>query len=132
MPSIAKRSSVDILGSTRTYSSQVFLVSSGSTWKPPSSVHVDERAVPNSSRPPESDVEGRGSLRDAHRMIHLGHAHHRAVPQSDGRRLHGARGEEELRGGGVRVLLEEMVLDDPEGFEAQLLRDAALLESSCW
>ena len=40
-------------GSTRTNSSQVFLVSSGSALKPPSSVQVEERAVPNSSRPPE-------------------------------------------------------------------------------
>ena len=49
-----KRSRIHICGSTRTYSSQSFLVASGSAWKPPISVHVEERAVPNSSRPPES------------------------------------------------------------------------------
>ena len=53
-PSWLNRSWVHILGSTRTYSSHAFLVMSGSHSNPPNSVHVDERAVPNSRRPPES------------------------------------------------------------------------------
>ena len=52
-PSWATRSSVHSRGSRCTYSSHEIFVVSGSTPKPPSSVHVDARAVPNSSRPPE-------------------------------------------------------------------------------
>ena len=65
-PSYAKGSSAHMRGSTRTNSSQVFLVSSGSTWKPPSSVQVEERAVPNSRRP--SEMRSRAAARSATRM----------------------------------------------------------------
>ncbi len=51
-PSCENGSPDHIFGSTWTNSSQVCLVRSGSTSNPPSSVHVDERAVPTSSRPP--------------------------------------------------------------------------------
>src|SRR5215470_2125882 len=52
-PSKAYCSEVHILGRQRTNSSQLFFVSSGLALKPASSVHVAERPVPTSSRPPE-------------------------------------------------------------------------------
>ena len=52
-PSQPKSSLVHIWGITRTNSSHVFLVSSGSAQNPPSSVHVLDRAVPSSKRPLE-------------------------------------------------------------------------------
>ena len=52
-PSKAYVSYVHIFGRQRTNSSQLFLVLSGSALKPPSSVHVAERPVPTSRRPPE-------------------------------------------------------------------------------
>ena len=51
---------------TRTHSSHVFFVSSGFAPKPPSSVHVAERPVPNSSRP--SDTRSRTAARSAARI----------------------------------------------------------------
>jgi hypothetical protein len=72
----------------RTYSSQVFFVRSGSVPNPPSSVHVDDRA---------HDVECRRALGDPHRMVHLGHAHDRAVPDPNALGPRGDRGQEDLR-----------------------------------
>ncbi len=46
-------SDVHMRGRQRTNSSQLFLVSSGLALNPASSVHVAERPVPTSSRPPE-------------------------------------------------------------------------------
>ena len=64
-PSKPKRSLVHILGSAWTNSSQLFLVSSGLARKPPNSVQVAERPVPNSSRPPErmSSTAARSAMR---------------------------------------------------------------------
>src|SRR5262245_46803061 len=65
VPSHDTCSSLHMWGSARTNSSHVFLVLSGSIWKPPSSVHVELRAVPNSSRPFEmmSSVAARSATR---------------------------------------------------------------------
>src|SRR5499427_5555027 len=52
-PWYAYFSEVHIFGRQRTNSSQVFLVLSGFALNPASSVHVAERPVPTSSRPPE-------------------------------------------------------------------------------
>ena len=46
-------SCIHILGMARSESSHISLVRSGSTPKPPSSVHVVDRPVPNSRRPLE-------------------------------------------------------------------------------
>src|SRR5262249_1199956 len=65
-PSSADRPFVPhLLATPSDHSPPVFLVVSGSTWNPPSSVHVDERAVPNSRRPPErmSSVAARSATR---------------------------------------------------------------------
>ena len=64
-PSWANGSPDHIFGSTWTNSSHVCLVRSGSTSNPPSSVHVDDRAVPTSSRPPE--MMSRAAARSATR-----------------------------------------------------------------
>ena len=53
LPCMENVSCVHIFGIARTASSHISFVSSGSQRKPPSSVHVAERPVPNSSRPPE-------------------------------------------------------------------------------
>ena len=65
VPCQLKRSSVHMRGSARIVSSQVCLVVSGSISKPASSLHVDERAVPNSSRPPDrmSSTAARSAMR---------------------------------------------------------------------
>ena len=127
-PSQAKRSCVHIFGSTRTYSSQVFLVVSGSALKPPSSVQVDERAVPNSSRPPE--MMSRTAARSATRTgwFISGTQTTAPWPTRMRRRLHGAGGQEDLGRRAVRVLLEEVVLDGPHGVEAELVGEPHLLE----
>ncbi len=52
-PSNSNFSDVHIFGRQRTNSSQLFLVTSGLALKPASSVHVAERPVPTSTRPPE-------------------------------------------------------------------------------
>jgi hypothetical protein len=64
-PSQPKRSSIHICGIACTNSSHVFLVTSGSARNPPSSVHVAERPVPNSSRPPDrmSNTAARSATR---------------------------------------------------------------------
>ena len=77
-PRCANVSCIHIFGSTRTYSSQSFLVSSGSASKPPISVHVEERAVPNSSRPPES--RSRNAARSATRIGWLISGTHTTAP----------------------------------------------------
>ena len=119
---------VHIFGRQRTNSSQVFLVSSGLARNPPSSVHVAERPVPTSSRPPRQDVEHGRPLGDLDRVVELGHADDDAVADADVLRQHRARGEEQLRRRAVRVLLEEVVLDRPHRVEAQLVGQLHLLE----
>ena len=128
VPCQLKRSSVHMRGSARIVSSQVCLVVSGSISKPASSLQVDERAVPNSSRPPDrmSSTAARSAI--AHRVVHLRHAHHRAVADPDALGLHRAGGEEELGRRAVRVLLEEVVLDGPDRVEAELVGQPHLLE----
>src|SRR5215216_3072214 len=61
-----------------TYSSHVFLVTSGSALKPPSSVHVAERPVPNSRRPPER--MSRTAARSATRIGWLNCGTHTTMP----------------------------------------------------
>ena len=53
LPCQPEISLVHMLGMARITSSHMSLVSSGSTWKPPSSVQVAARPVPNSRRPLE-------------------------------------------------------------------------------
>ena len=128
MPSWANGSPDHILGSTCTYSSHVCLVRSGSTSKPPSSVHVDDRAVPTLEPPAGEDVERGGPLGDAHRVVHLRDAHDGAVADPDPLGAGGDRGQEHLRRRAVAVALEEVVLDRPHPVEAELVGEDRLLE----
>ena len=123
------RSSVHSRGRRWTYSSHEIFVVSGSTPKPPSSVHVDARAVPNSSRPPER--MSRTAARSATRIGWFICGTHTTAPWPTRIRcgLHRHRGEEQLRRRAVRVLLEEVVLDGPHRVEAELVRQSRLLES---
>ena len=74
------------------------------------------------------DVERRAALGDADRVVHLGHAHDRAVADADALGLRRDRGEHHLGRRAVRVLLEEVVLDRPHPVEAELVGEAGLLE----
>ena len=61
-------------------------------------------------------------------MVHLRHAHHGAVADTDALRLRRAGGEKDLRRRAVGVLLEEVVLDRPDEVEAELVGEARLLQ----
>ena len=78
--------------------------------------------------PAGQDVEHRRPLGDPDRVVHLRHAHHRAVADADALGLHRHRGEEQLGRRAVRVLLEEVVLDGPHRVEAELVGQPRLLE----
>ena len=74
------------------------------------------------------DVEGGGPLGDPDRVVHLGHAHHRAVAHPDALGLRGDRGQEDLGSGTVRIFLQEVVLHGPDVVEPQLVGHPALFE----
>ena len=116
-----------IRGSTWTYSSHVCLVMSGSTLKPPSSVHVDDAGRAELQPPAGEDVERRGPLGDAHRVVHLRHAHDGAVADADPLGPRRDRGEEHLGRRAVAVALEEVVLHGPHPVEAELVGEDRLL-----
>ena len=101
---------------------------SGSAPKPPSSVHVDDRAVPSIEPAAGDDVERGRPLGDADRVVHLRHAHDGAVADADALGPRGDGGEEHLGRRAVRVLLEEVVLDRPHRVEAELVGQHRLLE----
>ncbi len=127
-PSYSKGSSAHRRGRTRTYSSQCFLVRSGSASNPPSSVHVPDRAVPTSSRPPErmSSAAQRSATRIG--WFISGTQTTAPCPTRTSRGLRGDRREHHLGRRAVRVLLEEVVLDAPDGVEPELVGKARLLE----
>ena len=120
-----------IRGRTRTNSSHVFLVSSGSTLKPPSSVHVDERAVPNSSRPPER--MSRAAARSATRIGWFISGTQTTAPWPTRilRGLSGDRGQHHLGRRAVRVLLEEVVLDRPDASRSRARRRGGPARARC-
>ena len=74
------------------------------------------------------DVEHRGPLGGADRVVELRHADDDAVADADVLRLHRAGGEEQLGRRAVRVLLQEVVLDRPHRVEAELVGQADLLQ----
>ena len=101
----------------------------GSMPKPSSSARVDDRPVPKSTRPFGDQVEHGGRLGRAHRVVvGLGHEPH-AVAEPDALGLRGDRAVEHLGVRAVRVLLEEVVLDGPEGVPAELLAGDRLLDA---
>ena len=66
---------------TRSPSSHMARLSAGSMPKPPSSASDDDSPVPNSTRPPESDVERRDPLRDPSRVVERRRRLHDPVPE---------------------------------------------------
>ena len=75
------------------------------------------------------DVEHRGALGDARRVVVAERHAHRGVPDADARGLRGDRGEEDLGRAHVRVLDERVVLDGPHPVEAHLFREHRLLDA---
>ena len=111
-----------------TNSSQDFLVASGSARKPPSSVHVAERPVPNSRRPPErmSSTAARSATRTG--WLNCGTQTTMPWPTRmflvcTAQAVRNSSGAEQWR-----VLLEEVVLDRPHRVEAELVGQADLLQ----
>jgi hypothetical protein len=74
------------------------------------------------------DVEGRDALRDAGGMVDRRERVHDAVGETDPLGALRRGGEEQLRGARVRVLLEEVVLDDPHAVDADAIGVLDLLE----
>src|SRR5439155_12484741 len=62
------------------------------------------------------------------RMVVVGRHERDAVPQTDTLRALAAGGEEHLRGRGVRVLLQEVVLDLPRDVDPEAIGELHLLE----
>ena len=108
-----------------------FFVVSGSAPKPPSSVQVEARAVPNSSRPPER--MSRTAARSATRIgwFICGHTDDGPMADADPLGLHRHRGEEELGRRAVRILLEEVVLDRPDACRSRARRRAGPARARC-
>ena len=74
------------------------------------------------------DVERGDPLRDARGMVDRGQGVHDAVTEPDALRALRCRGEEQLRRARVRVLLEEVVLDEPGAVDADPVGELDLLE----
>ena len=73
-------------------------------------------------------VERGDALRDARRVVDRGQRLHDAVSETDPLRALRRRGEEDLGRARVRVLLEEVVLDQPHAVEAEAVGELDLLE----
>ena len=78
--------------------------------------------------PAGQDVEGRDPLRDARRMVDRRQGVHDAVTEPDALRALRCRGEEELRCARMRVLLEEVMLDEPCAVDADPVGELDLFE----
>ena len=98
--------------------------SPGSTRKPSSSATVDDSPLPNSTRPLEtrSSVEIRSATRKGWLM--LGGMCMMPWPEADVLRPLAGGGQEDLRRRGVGVLLQEVVLGDPDAVDADAGRRA--------
>ena len=87
--------------------------------KPSSSTREADSPVPQSTRPVGDQVERGDALGDARRMVVARRRQHDAVADADVLGARGAGGEEDLGRRGVRVLLEEVVLDLPDVVDAE-------------
>ena len=97
--------------------------------KPSSSARVDERPVPNSTRPLRDEVERRDRL-SAVRTGWLYGFGQQADAVADAQVLGHRRdvAVQHLGVGAVRVLVEEVVLDRPEGVKAHPVAELHLLD----
>src|SRR5215472_3315582 len=73
-------------------------------------------------------IQRRDAFRDSGRVVVAGWKLDDSVPQSNLPRPLRGRGEEDLRRGAVRVLLQVVVLDFPDAVEAELVGELDLLE----
>ena len=92
-------------------------------------LHLRRRFAGAELDPPVGhQVEGGDTLRDARRVV-VARRHQRdAVPEADVLRALAGGGEEDLRCGGVRVFLEEVVLDLEHVVEAEAVSELDLVE----
>ena len=99
-----------------------------STRKPPSSAAEEDSPVPKSTRP--SQTRSRVATRSATRAGWLtpGRQLHDPVAQADVLRALGGGRQEDLGRRGVRVLLQEVVLDLPDVVDAHPVGDLDLVE----
>ena len=74
------------------------------------------------------EVERRDALGDARRVVDGGRDLHDPVAEPDALGALARRGEKDLRGRGMRVLLEEVVLDLPDVVEAEPVGELDLVE----
>jgi hypothetical protein len=74
-------------------------------------------------------VERRDALRDACRVVDRRRQVHHAEAQPDVLGALARSGQEHLRRGGVAVLLEEVVLGEPDGREPRLVSGLDLVET---
>src|SRR5581483_1960973 len=85
-------------------------------------------ARPELHAPTRETVERRYALGDACRVVERRRCLHDPVPEAEPRRALRQRPEEHLGRARVAVLLEEVVLDEPVGLDADALRELGLLE----
>jgi hypothetical protein len=91
-----------------------------------SSVTLDPSPIPSSTRPLRQQVEGGHPLGDARRVVRR--ELDDAVAEADALRALAGGGEEHLGGGGVAVLLHEVVLDLPGVVVAEPVGQLDLVE----
>ena len=96
--------------------------------KPPSSASEAEFAGAPLDPAVGDQVERGDALGDAGRVVVAGRHQDDAVAEPDLLGALRAGGEEHLRRGGVRILLQEVVLDLPDVVEAQLVGQLDLVE----
>jgi hypothetical protein len=92
---------------------------------------ADRRGFPGAEldAPVGQQVEGGDAFGHPRRVIHRWRHVHDAEAQPDVLGALARRGQEDLRRGGVTVLLEEVVLGEPDGGEARLVRRLHLVQA---
>jgi hypothetical protein len=90
---------------------------------------VAERAGADFEASAGNDVEGGGAFGNLNRMVELRDADDDTVADAHLLGFHRAGGEEDFRGRGVGIFLEEMMLDAPYGIEAELVGECDLFQT---
>ena len=124
----ANGSSTIIRVTTSSASSHCSRLVMRSTPKPASSAPTGRLPRPELDAAAGHEVEHRDGLGDARGVLVAGRQRQDPEAEADARRALAAGREEDVGGAGVAVLLEEVVLDLPDGVEARAVGDLDLLE----